>query len=59
MAESKEERLHREHVRKLRAALDGVAYVPEVTEDDRPDDDTAEAIARDEDFKVNRPPHHG
>lgn len=50
-----------ERARRLRAALDGVDLAPEVTADDATEAAAAaaESRSRDEEFKANRPPHHG
>lgn len=43
--------------RRLRAALDGVELLPEETADDRPEPKSN--AGRDEELKLNVPPHHG
>lgn len=50
----------REHKRRLRAALDGVALNPEQTMDDvAPLPETVvDESKRDEELDANRPPHH-
>ena len=61
-AATPEERAKAEARRRLRAALDGVELLPELTADDqviRAASQQREESDRDAEFVQNKPPHHG